>query len=61
MEVIISYINFEFQLIYKLIGFKELKERYTGLILFKEFLKIIKCYLSIIFNSIFRYLISFIF
>lgn len=61
MGVIVSYINSEFQLIYKLIGFKELKERHTGLILFEEFLKSIKSYPSITFNSIFRYITSILF
>lgn len=56
MGIILSYINSEFQLIYKLIGFNELKERHTGLILFQEFQKAIKSYPSITFNSIFRYL-----
>jgi len=54
MGVIISFINPEFNLVYKLIGFKELIDRYIGLNIFECFLNILKLYLSILYNTILR-------
>jgi hypothetical protein len=55
MGVIIFYINSDFNLIYKLIGFKDLNTTYTGLNMFDSFLDILADYRSINLNTIFRY------
>ena len=51
ISVIILYINTDFNLIYKLIKFYEITDRYIGLNIFNTFLNILKLYLSITLNS----------
>jgi hypothetical protein len=55
MGVVISYINTDFDLIYKLIGFQEINDIYTGLNIFNCFLNILTDFPSINLNTIFRY------
>jgi hypothetical protein len=55
MGVIISFIDSDFNLTYKLIGFEEITDRYTSLNIFNCFLNILKPYLNITLSNISRY------
>ena len=57
--IIISYINSDFKLIYKLISFEELKERYTGIYIYYKFRNILKDYPALNFSNIKRYIYIF--
>lgn len=54
MGVIICYIDSDFNLIYKLVGFENVSESHTGIYLFAEFEKIISAYPAITLDNIFR-------
>jgi hypothetical protein len=58
MGVIISFIDSNFNLIYKLIGFEEIIDRHTGLNIFNSFLNILNPYPSITLSNILRYIYS---
>jgi hypothetical protein len=55
--VIVSFIDSEFNLNYKLIGFEDLTINHTGIYIFEEFENIIISFLSIKLENIFRYVL----
>ena len=57
--VIISFIDSDFNLNYKLIGFEEITDRHTGFNIVNCFLNIVKPYSTITFSTISRYVFIF--
>jgi hypothetical protein len=54
MGVIVNFINSDFNLVYKLIGFEEIADHHTALNMFDSFSSIINNYPSITLSNIFR-------
>lgn len=61
IAILISYINSNSKLIYKLIAFYELKELEISTYLYNKVISIINIYLNINYKNIMRYIISFLF
>jgi hypothetical protein len=57
MGVIVSFIDSEFNINYKLIGFENLTTNHTGIYIFEKFENIITSFPSIKLENIFRYVL----
>jgi hypothetical protein len=56
ISIIFYFINFKFNLVYKLISFNKINNCYTGLNIFNSFLTILSLYFNITLNNIFKYI-----